>query len=108
MPLGCRREVASFTMPPTDGFFTLKELSDWIRLSQSQIRRLAKSGRIPCYQPGGPGGKLLFPRDAIEACAAPQSSSAEQPTPAGPKRLPGRRPKWMAAPDPDTPPQENA
>ena len=68
---------------------TIQELSAISRLSVTQLRRLARAGRIPFYQPGGTGGRLLFPPDAIERQFSPSSASDGDP-----QHLPGRRPQW--------------
>jgi hypothetical protein len=56
------------------------------------LRRWVRAGRIVFFQPGGKGGTLYFPLDAIERGAA-ASGSAGQHDAAEP--LPGRRPLWM-------------
>ena len=56
------------------------------------LRRWVRDGRIIYYQPGGKGGVLYFPLDAIERGAA-ASDSADQVDTTEP--LPGRRPLWM-------------
>ncbi|MCA8999614.1 MAG: hypothetical protein KDA80_21645 [Planctomycetaceae bacterium] len=70
---------------------TIQECSEYSWLSVPQLRRLVKERRIPYLQPGGPGGKLLFRRDALfeanQAVRTPQSTSPELPTS-------GRKPKW--------------
>jgi excisionase family DNA binding protein len=93
--------------PTGAAYLTIQELSVRSRFSVSQLRRLAKAGRLPYLQPGGPGGKLLFPLDALEQAAVAVGADVPH-APGTPRRLPGRRPKWMATPDPDTPIQENA
>jgi hypothetical protein len=92
--------------PGGAAYLTIQELSFRSRFSVSQLRRLAKAGRLPYLQPGGPGGKLLFPLDALEQAAAAEGADVPH-APRTPRRLPGRRPQWMAAPDPDTPAEEN-
>jgi hypothetical protein len=69
---------------------TIVELSRTSGLSISTIRRLVRDDRIPCVQPSGKGGKLLFPPDAIERSAHmhPETQAAQMP-------LAGRRPAWM-------------
>ena len=72
-------------------WLTISELSAQSRLSVSQLRRLAKAGRIPFLQPGGPGGKLLFPPDALlKANDPPQESAGVSVRPQH-----GRRPNWL-------------
>src|SRR5262245_50158632 len=88
-------------------YLDIRELSARSGLSVTTLRRYARDGKIESLQPGGPGSKLLFRPDALERCttppagigpqaAAPQSCSDS-------KRLPGRKPTWMAPPA-DPPP----
>ena len=74
-------------------YLSINELSVKSSYSVSQLRRLARQGRIPCFQPGGKGGKLLFPPDAIEQCLAndPDANAIHKYT----KPLSGRLPAWM-------------
>jgi hypothetical protein len=75
-------------------YLTLKGLSALTGISDTQLRRLKRDHRIPFFQPGGKGGKLYFPPDAIEKSGPPQS---EAEAPGVPKA--GRRPKWMSNQD---------
>lgn len=78
---------------PTSGrkYLTIKELSEDSGFSVTQIRRLVAADKIECFQPGGKGGKLLFPPDALEHSNSenPFAHDSEEEKP-----LPGRRPKW--------------
>ena len=80
-------------MPANGTYLSINELSVKSSYSVSQLRRLARQGRIPCFQPGGKGGKLLFPPDAIEQCLAndPDANATHKYT----KPLSGRLPAWM-------------
>jgi hypothetical protein len=53
---------------PSDNprYLDIRQLSAMSRFSVTQIRRFVRAGKIPYFQPGGPGGKLLFPPDALE------------------------------------------
>jgi excisionase family DNA binding protein len=75
---------------PDKSFVTLAELSQASGLSASTIRRLVRDERIPHLQPSGKGGKLLFPRDAIERTSRAQGAGSVASA-----RLAGRRPTWM-------------
>lgn len=44
-------------------FLTLKEISELLRMSQTQIVRMAKSGKIPSYKIGA---RRLFKREEID------------------------------------------
>jgi hypothetical protein len=64
------------------------------------LHRLKRNGRIPCFQPAGKRGKLLFPLDAIQRASAPAEQSGPQSDRVEPtSRLPGRQPAWMEFPD---------
>jgi hypothetical protein len=82
-------------------------------LSAATVQRYKDGGKIPFFQPAGPGGKLLFPSDAIEAAqrlaqserptaslAAPTSSTKDvragnsAGTTNGRERLCGPKPRW--------------
>ena len=73
-------------------YITIKELSATSRFSVTQLRRLAKDGKIPFFQLGGVGGKLLFPSNAVELAATQISND---PGEKSSKPLPGRGPGWM-------------
>jgi len=74
----------------TRKYVSIEELSSDSGMSVTQLRRLARAGRIPFFQPGGKGGKLLFPPDAIEKSMQtdPQPQTTAVP-------LAGRPPSWM-------------
>lgn len=78
---------------------TMREFIKHSRLSRATIDRLRKAGKLPYLQPGGKGGKVLFPPDALEiaarAVAAPDSAgAAASPSSDTPTRLSGPAPKW--------------
>jgi len=75
---------------PKKTLCTIFELSQTSGLSTSTIRRLKDDNRIPYHQPGGKGGKLLFPPDAIE-----RTSPASDAGDTGSRRIAGKRPDWM-------------
>jgi len=67
-------------------------------LSIPTLHRLKRQGKLPFFQPAGKGGRLLFPPDAIERCAAADfSEQITLFTPAAkpPRQLSGPRPGWM-------------
>jgi hypothetical protein len=72
-------------------YLTIKELSTLTGFSETQLRRLQRDHRIPFFQPGGKGGKLFFPPDAIEKSGQPQPGAETTGLP-----LAGRRPSWMS------------
>jgi hypothetical protein len=77
---------------------TLKEFSDFSKLSPATIHRLKRQGKIPFFQPSGPRGKLLFPANAVEqvANAASNDSFPASPDTAKTKaHLSGPCPVWM-------------
>lgn len=79
---------------PTSGrkYLTIKELSEDSSFSVTQIRRWVAAEKIAFFQPGGKGGRLLFPPDALERCSTEDPFDDDDE---GEKPLPGRRPKWM-------------
>ena len=52
-------------------FLTTKELADLLRIKERKVYELAASGDVPCSRATG---KLLFPRQAIDAWVARHSS----------------------------------
>ena len=77
---------------------TLKEFSNSSKLLPATIHRLKRQGKIPFFQPSGPGGKVLFPADAV-AIAAKSAfdtfTAASHGTSSGTAHLSGPRPAWM-------------
>jgi DNA-binding transcriptional MerR regulator len=71
-------------------YLNIRELSEATGLSETQLRRLAKDRKIPSFQPGGKGGRLFFPQDAIEKSGQMQPDAEDAGLP-----LSGRRPTWM-------------
>lgn len=76
----------------TPELLTIREFSEVSRLSVTQIRRLVKAKRVHCLQPGGRGGKLLFPLDALDALGERDDDVVVRDD-KRPKH--GRRPKWQ-------------
>ncbi|MEX1039831.1 MAG: helix-turn-helix domain-containing protein [Pirellulaceae bacterium] len=71
------------------------ELAAKSGLSLSTINRLKRERRIPYMQPTGPGGKALFPPDAMDQLMhRPEPTSKEDFT-TGPKMLAGVKPAWQ-------------
>lgn len=56
-------------------YLTTKELAELLRIKERKVYDLAASGDVPCSKAMG---KLLFPRDAIEAWIAERSSGLER------------------------------
>jgi len=61
-------------------YLTTKELAELLRIKERKVYDLAASGEVPCSRAMG---KLLFPRDAVNAWLARRSSGLEglAPTP---------------------------
>lgn len=58
----------------TTEFLTTKELADLLRIKERKVYELAASGDVPCSRATG---KLLFPRQAIDAWVARHSTGME-------------------------------
>lgn len=58
-------------------YLTTKELAELLRIKERKVYDLAASGEVPCSKATG---KLLFPRDAIEAWIVERSSGVERAT----------------------------
>ena len=61
-------------MPPE--FLTTKELAELLRIKERKIYDLAASGALPCSRATG---KLLFPKTAIDAWIADNSTGTQRP-----------------------------
>ena len=78
-------------------YLDINELVARTGLSEATIWRLKRAGKIPFFQPGGKGGRVKFPADAIEVAGLetkPDSSATAGSE--SPERLPGPCPKWMS------------
>jgi hypothetical protein len=83
-------------------YLDIHALSAKTGLSVSTLHRLKNQRRIPFFQPGGKGAKVLFPPDAIEraaGCDAIWPVSHGNPTDKGSARLSGPSPAWMQTPN---------
>ena len=93
-------------------FVTKQQLMAQTGLSGATIERYKKKRKIPFYQPGGRGARVMFPRDAIEAAvrqstpephaAAATSSPVHQAgvqtgETLGSPKLSGPRPRWQTS-----------
>lgn len=95
-------------------FLSKKQLAAHTGLSASTIQRHKDAGKIPFFQPGGSGGKLLFPIGVIEAARSlarrdqygiASASSGINTNQTGPTaghtaagdKLSGPRPRWRTA-----------
>jgi len=80
-------------------FLTRKELSRQTGLSLATLQRYKDDEKIPFFQPGGRGARVVFPLDAIEAARRlqfqarlnPQQNNAMARPVA---RIPGPQPRW--------------
>lgn len=68
-------------------YLSLAELSARSGVSAATLWRLKEARRIPFFQPGGPGTRLLFPADALERTEPPEEGTGAA--------LSGPTPKWM-------------
>jgi excisionase family DNA binding protein len=79
----------------TPVYVSIKELAGLSGLSESTLRRLYQRGRIQALQPGGPGTRLLFRRDALEHTQDLPVDSRATMSSESPIRLPGPTPRWI-------------
>jgi excisionase family DNA binding protein len=90
-------------------FLSVEEYSHATGLSNCTVRRLIRDRKIPSYQPGGPGARVLIPLSALDCPdpAGPSDEAAAGARVAKPERnrLSGPRPRWLQTQDltPDTP-----
>jgi excisionase family DNA binding protein len=100
-----RRAEASQRM-----YLTKKELAARTGLSPTTIQRYKKDRKLPFYQPGGEGAKLLFPPNAVEAAlrqlqqeqeavtssaSTARNGASESGRTTAVGRLSGPRPRWQ-------------
>ncbi len=77
----------------TKQYLTIDELSVEIDRLISTIRRLVSRNKIAFRQPAGKGGRLLFPKDAIERSPENESYERTNKIQQTAKTLPGRKPR---------------
>jgi hypothetical protein len=79
-------------------YLTREELLARTGLSPATLQRYKAAGRIPFFQPGGRGGRVLFPPDAIEIARAlyTETKTDVPPLAAVPRKRPGPPPKWRS------------
>ncbi len=79
-------------------YLDINELVAITGLSEATIWRLKRAGKIPFFQPGGKGGRVKFPANAIELASRPETPSPvrDDNENALSDRLPGPQPKWMS------------
>ncbi|MBD3674538.1 MAG: helix-turn-helix domain-containing protein [Planctomycetaceae bacterium] len=69
-----------------------------MNLSEKTIRRYVSRGKIPSWQPGGEGARILIPASCLQdfSNSAPQKSPAENQPTSLPKnqKLSGPVPLW--------------
>jgi len=61
----------------TDEFLTTRELADLLRIKERKVYELAAADEVPCLRVTG---KLLFPREAIEAWLVHHTSGGDETT----------------------------
>jgi excisionase family DNA binding protein len=76
-------------------YLTIDQLHHRSGISKPTLYRWVDRNVIPFYQPGGKGGKLLFPPNAIELATRDRLANGHA-EPVAPKKtkLSGPRPKW--------------
>lgn len=92
-------------------YVTSGELISRTKISLSTLHRYVKQGRLPYFQPGGKGAKLLFPPNAVEIAATAMGGAAHRDAPTSAEatstsaaltKLPGPRPRWQNPQVPQT------
>ena len=80
-------------------YLDLRGFAGLTGLSPATIRRLVRKRKIRFFQPHGPGGKLLFPPDALEQATRTAPAPPDEPVSGadngGGAVARGPRPKWM-------------
>lgn len=78
-------------------YLTLAELCALTGFAPATVHRWKDSGRIPYFQPGGKGGRIKFPPNAIEVCRPHAVSPPPEPPPpeSRSEHRHGPTPKWM-------------
>ena len=83
-------------MPPANddapALLTIAELSAATGVPVPTLRRYKARRVIRFHQPGGPGCRVWFPRDALDG--GPPRDPEGPPSPNPPSPLPGRKPSW--------------
>jgi len=83
--------------PDEKSYLDISELVARTGLSEATVWRLKRAGKIPFYQPGGKGGRVTFPANAIERGGLEiQTESSETADSDSPERLPGPCPQWLS------------
>ncbi|HCS50403.1 MAG TPA: hypothetical protein DIW81_02230 [Planctomycetaceae bacterium] len=89
------------TTLPSQVYLTIEECSQRVSLSDSTIRRRIREGKIPFWQPGGPGTRILIPVDALLSSAdcSPDAENSSKPSfrDRDKSSLPGPTAKWRRA-----------
>ncbi len=91
-------------------YYTVREVAQIMRLSESTVRRWIKEGTLPTVQLRGKRSAIRIPADAINRL--PNSSPSDpsglgllQPDPISslspPTKRKGPRPKWLSDPSPN-------
>lgn len=82
-------------------YLTKRQLAQRTGLSESTIQRLKDDNKLPFFQPGGKGARVLFPLNAVEAAVGhlPAASSAtasiDESDQESAAPIPGPRPRWQ-------------
>lgn len=79
-----------------NSYLNIDELVARARLSKATVWRLKRSGKIPFFQPGGKGSRVMFPVDAIEQAMPKNIANLPQGDDDSSTRLPGPQPNWMS------------
>lgn len=82
-------------------YLTKRQLARRTGLSESTIQRLKDFNKVPFFQPGGKGARVLYPLNAVEVAFAHVSSDSSQTASVrktdqeSNTAIPGPKPRWL-------------
>lgn len=89
----------------TQSFYSPQEFATLTGLSIATVHRYRKAGKLPFLQPGGPGGRILIPANALDQFihavkveASPGASTEPAPNTGSVSKVAprsGPTPRWL-------------
>ena len=86
---------------PDPLYLTKRQLAQRTGLSESTIQRLKDDHKLPFFQPGGKGARVVYPPNAVEAVAGHLSAvsspnaSIDKSDHGSTTPIPGPKPRWQ-------------